>query len=71
MRSAIALGLAVFVLCSCAQSPKGSAQTVGLSGTRAMEYVTLSDTLDRISPESMEKVGKLVLAMLPQIQAQR
>jgi glutaminyl-peptide cyclotransferase len=32
---------------------------------------TLSDTLDKISPESMEKVGRLVLAVLPQIQAQR
>jgi Zn-dependent M28 family amino/carboxypeptidase len=29
---------------------------------------TLSDTLDKISPESMEKVGRLVLAMLPELQ---
>ena len=31
---------------------------------------TPADTLDKISPESMEKVGKLVLAVLPQLQAQ-
>jgi Zn-dependent M28 family amino/carboxypeptidase len=28
---------------------------------------TLNDTLDKVSPESMEKVGRLVLAMLPEI----
>ncbi len=31
---------------------------------------TLEDTLDKISPQSMEKVGKLVLAMLPALQPQ-
>jgi glutaminyl-peptide cyclotransferase len=31
---------------------------------------TLSDTLDKISPESMEKVGKLVLAVLEELQKQ-
>ncbi len=31
---------------------------------------TLEDTLDKISPQSMEKVGKLVLAMLPALQKQ-
>jgi glutaminyl-peptide cyclotransferase len=31
---------------------------------------TLQDTLDKVSPESMEKVGKLVLAMLPVLQKQ-
>lgn len=29
---------------------------------------TLQDTLDKVSPDSMEKVGKVVLAMLPQLQ---
>jgi len=29
---------------------------------------TLQDTLDKVSPDSMEKVGKAVLAMLPQLQ---
>jgi glutaminyl-peptide cyclotransferase len=29
---------------------------------------TLNDTLDKVSPESMEKVGRLVLALLPQLQ---
>jgi hypothetical protein len=32
---------------------------------------TPQDTLDKISPQSMEKVGKLVLAMLPELQMQR
>jgi glutaminyl-peptide cyclotransferase len=31
---------------------------------------TLEDTLDKVSPQSMEKVGKLVLAMLPSLQQQ-
>ena len=31
---------------------------------------TLDDTLDKVSPQSMEKVGKLVLAMLPVLQQQ-
>jgi glutaminyl-peptide cyclotransferase len=29
---------------------------------------TVQDSLDKVSPESMEKVGKVVLAMLPQLQ---
>jgi len=29
---------------------------------------TLADTLDKVSPESMEKTGKLVLALLPELQ---
>jgi len=29
---------------------------------------TLQDTLDKVSPDSMEKVGNVVLAMLPQLQ---
>ncbi len=29
---------------------------------------TAADTLDKVSPESMEKVGKVVLAMLPELQ---
>jgi glutaminyl-peptide cyclotransferase len=31
---------------------------------------TLQDTVDKISPDSMEKVGKVVLAMLPELQKQ-
>jgi glutaminyl-peptide cyclotransferase len=33
-------------------------------------YHTLEDTLDKVSPQSMEKVGKLVLAMLRTLQKQ-
>jgi hypothetical protein len=29
---------------------------------------TLNDTLDKVSPESMEKTGRLVLALLPKLQ---
>ena len=29
---------------------------------------TAADTLDKVSPESMEKVGRIVLAMLPELQ---
>jgi glutaminyl-peptide cyclotransferase len=32
---------------------------------------TLSDTLDKVSPQSMEKVGRLVLAVLPALQKER
>jgi len=32
---------------------------------------TLEDTLDKVSPESMEKTGKLVLALLPALQKKR
>jgi glutaminyl-peptide cyclotransferase len=32
---------------------------------------TEQDTLDKISPQSMEKVGRLVLEMLPEIQKRR
>jgi glutaminyl-peptide cyclotransferase len=32
---------------------------------------TLSDTLDKVSPQSMEKVGRLVLAMLPALQKEQ
>jgi glutaminyl-peptide cyclotransferase len=37
-------------------------------GPRNSYHHTLEDTLDKVSPESMEKVGRLVLAMLPKLQ---
>jgi glutaminyl-peptide cyclotransferase len=39
-------------------------------GPRNSYHHTLSDTLDKVSPESMEKVGRLVYAMLPVLQSQ-
>jgi len=37
-------------------------------GPQNSYHHTTNDTLDKISPESMEKVGKLVLAFLPELQ---
>jgi glutaminyl-peptide cyclotransferase len=39
-------------------------------GPRNSYHHTVQDTLDKISPQSMEKVGRLVLAMLPALQKQ-
>lgn len=37
-------------------------------GPQNSYHHTPNDTLDKVSPESMEKVGRLVLAMLPELQ---
>jgi glutaminyl-peptide cyclotransferase len=37
-------------------------------GPRNSYHHTLKDTLDKVSPKSMEKVGRLVLAVLPKLQ---
>jgi glutaminyl-peptide cyclotransferase len=46
-----------------------SADIIDLNYGRNNSYHhTTEDTLDKISPESMEKVGRVVLAMLPELQ---